>query len=230
MSKTVDLPAVPKSDSKRVRRKPAWGEDVQSTEEQRAIREAILFDTAARLFNRYGFHGTSMSLLTEELGLTKGALYYYVKDKRDLLYRLHLKSIEAIRNSYDRGVREGSNGYERVHGTIRNYVSAVTSSQTETFVLLEEGALTPEQTAEIVSKRKKLDHELRDQISAGIADGSIAPCDAKLVALTLVGAMAWVSKWYDPEDEWSSTHVSEAMADLLGRMIRAAPSSEANQR
>jgi TetR/AcrR family transcriptional regulator len=226
MSKTADVSAISKGDGRRARRKPAWGEDIQSTEEQRAAREAILFDTAARLFNRYGFHGTSMSLLTEELGLTKGALYYYVKDKRDLLYRLHLKSIEAIRNSYERGVREGNNGYERVHGTIRHYVSAVTSSHTETFVLLEEGALTPEQTAEIVAKRKQLDHELRDQIAAGIADGSIAPCDAKLVALTLVGAMAWVSKWYDPEEAWSSAQVSQAMADLLGRMIAAAPPSK----
>lgn len=54
------------------RSKPAWGENIQSTEELRQAREAILFETAARLFNRYGFHGTSMTQLTEELWLITG--------------------------------------------------------------------------------------------------------------------------------------------------------------
>jgi TetR/AcrR family transcriptional regulator len=180
---------------RRKRDKPAWGENVLSTEEQRGTREQILFETAARFFRKYGFHGTSMSQLTEELGLTKGALYYYVKDKSDLLYKLHLKFIEATRRTNERAKADGQNGYERVRRMVLYYVAAVTASPTETFILLEEGALKPEQAAEVVELRRKLQRDLRDQIQSGIDDGSIVPCDTRLAALALVGAMAWVTNW-----------------------------------
>jgi TetR/AcrR family transcriptional regulator len=116
-----------------------------------------------------------MSRLTEELGLTKGALYYYVKDKSDdLLYRLHLKSAEAAERAHARGAAVGTNGYECVTSVIRHYVEALAKSPTETFILLEESAL-----------------------AASLEDGSISPCDVKLTVFIIVGAMAWLSKWYD---------------------------------
>ena len=219
------MPAKASTATRRARKKPAWGEDIQSTEEQRDTREKILFETAGRLFNKYGFHGTSMSLLTEELGLTKGALYYYVKDKSDLLYKLHLKSIEATERSNARAVLEGTNGYERISAIVRNYVRGVTKSHTETFILLEDGALNPEQTAHIVEKRKELAMFLRDQIQAGIDDGSIVPCDPKMVSFALVGAMAWVTKWYEPGGDMTSEDVAQSMSDMLGRMVSATPAA-----
>ena len=138
---------MPVNEIRKERKKPAWGDSVQSTEEQRDLREKILFETAGKLFNQFGFHGTSMSQLTEELGLTKGAIYYYVKDKSDLLYQLHLKSIEATRKSNAKALEEGRNGYETIRAIVRNYVESVTRSNTETFILLEDGALKPEQAS-----------------------------------------------------------------------------------
>ncbi len=64
---------------------------------------------------------------------------------------------------------------------------------------------------------------MRKEISLGIEDGSITPCDPKLVSLTIVGAMAWMLTWYDPEKQMSKEDVSKGMADLLSRMIAADP-------
>lgn len=206
-------------------RKNAWGKDVRSNGEDRNLRENILFETAARLFNEYGYHGTSMSLLTEELGLTKGALYYYVKDKSDLLYKLNLLSIEATKKSNARAIAEGGNGYERIQAIVRNYLEAATTSHTETFIVREEGALTQEQAQDISRKRKELDVFLRDQIQLGIDDGSIVPCDPKFVAYAMVGAMSFVSKWYDRDGPMSNTEIASTMANILGRIVSATPSA-----
>ena len=204
-------------------KKRAWGNQVLSQHEQRELRETVLFETAARLFNRFGFRGTSMSMLTNELGLTKGALYHYVKDKSDLLYKVNLRSAHSSREAHERGVAEGRNGYERVHGIVRHYLLAATESPIETFVLLEDDALSPDQAQEIIKLRKALITDMRREISAGIEDGSITPCDPKLVSLTIVGAMAWMLQWYDPEQDMSKEEVSSGMADLLSRMIAADP-------
>lgn len=201
------------------RSSPPWSDRVQSSESQRAIKEAVLYETAARWFNRHGFHGTSLGNIADELGITKAALYYYVRDKSDLLYKLHLRAAEAAKRAHDRGVREGRNGLERVQRIVTNYLAASTSSPTETFILLEDGALSPVQSAEIIKRRKWLDNDLRRQIETGIADGSIAPCDSKLAVLVIVGALAWTSKWYDRNGAWSSDQVAVAIGQMLARML-----------
>ena len=206
------------------RAEKAWNKKVTGASGRRAVRETLLFETAARMFNSYGFHGTSMSHLTQELGLTKGALYYYVQDKSDLLYKLHIKSAEATRRAYDAGVAEGRNGYERVRSIVRHYVAAVTVSPTETCILLEKGVLKPEQAEDIVQRRKQLELDLRSQIAKGIGDGSIVPCDPKLATFILVGAMAWVSKWFEPDRDWTPDQIADAMSDMLMRSIAATPS------
>lgn len=44
-------------------------------------REAIL-EAAHRLFSRQQFSGTSLDLIAQQAGVTKGAVYYHFKDKR----------------------------------------------------------------------------------------------------------------------------------------------------
>lgn len=201
------------------RSSPPWSDRVPSSESQRAIKEAVLYETAARWFNRHGFHGTSLGDIANELGITKAALYYYVRDKSDLLFKLHLRAAEAAKRAHVRAVKEGRNGLDRVQRIVTNYLVASTSSPTETFILLEDGALSPVRSAEIIKRRKWLDNDLRRQIEAGIADGSIAPCDSKLAVLVIVGALAWTSKWYDCNGVWSSDQVATAMGQMLARML-----------
>ncbi len=52
----------------------------------------FIIQTTAPLFNKKGFHGTSLSDLENATGLTKGSLYGNFKDKEDI-------SIEAFRYS-----------------------------------------------------------------------------------------------------------------------------------
>lgn len=47
-------------------------------------RREQLFATALQLFARYGYKKTTVEDIAGELGLTKGALYLYVKNKQDL--------------------------------------------------------------------------------------------------------------------------------------------------
>lgn len=57
-------------------------------------RQSII-EQAAVIFNRNGYQRTSMSLLTQSLGLTKGAIYGHFQDKDAL-------AVEAFRHSVSR--------------------------------------------------------------------------------------------------------------------------------
>jgi TetR/AcrR family transcriptional regulator, transcriptional repressor for nem operon len=43
-----------------------------------------IIEKAAAIFNMYGYAGTSISQLTKEIGMTKGAIYGNFKDKDEI--------------------------------------------------------------------------------------------------------------------------------------------------
>src|SRR5688572_13462134 len=58
-------------------------------------REAIL-RSAAAAFRSKGYHGTSMEDISEQLLMTKGSLYYYFKDKEEILFACHDFSLDRV--------------------------------------------------------------------------------------------------------------------------------------
>lgn len=60
---------------------------LRRAESTRAVEQA-----ACRLFVQRGFRSTSMDLIAREVGLTKGAVYFYYKDKEALLLTLLTRS------------------------------------------------------------------------------------------------------------------------------------------
>lgn len=197
----------------------AWRSRTQSLDEQRQIKEDVLLEIAARWFNKHGFHGTSLSDIANDLGITKAALYHYVKDKSELLYRLHLKSLDIAEAAHERAMTEGINGRERVRLIVCYSVAAITTSLTMTLIVLEDGALGPKQSSEILARRRRLERELRDELRAGIDDGSIAPCDPKLVSMTIIGILHWVTIWYKARGPWTGHQMAEALGSLVDRML-----------
>jgi TetR/AcrR family transcriptional regulator len=196
----------------------AWGDRVPTRQTQRELKEEILYETAARCFNKNGYHGTSLTDLANELGIKKTSIYNYVADKRELLYGIHVRSLEAARAAKDEAATEKT-GLAKIRKMVFNYVSEITHSPTITFILLEDGALAPEQADEVLAGRTALDHELRIWVAEGIKDKSIVPCDPKMVSLLITGGLAWVSKWYNPGGEWSGEQLAESMSIYFARML-----------
>lgn len=185
---------------------------------KRELKEQILYETAARWFNKYGYHGTSLSDLASDLGIRKASLYNYFSDKRELLYQIHLRSIEAAKAAIDQAASEET-WLDKIRKMIFNYVTAITHSPAVTFIILEDGALAPRQAEEILAARSALDHQLRGWIAAGIKDGTIVPCDPKLASFMITGGLAWITKWFDPRGTWTGEQVAEAMSAMYARML-----------
>lgn len=58
-------------------------------------RQAII-EKAAVIFNKNGYQRTSMAMLCEALGLTKGAIYGHFSDKDDLAVAAFLHSVRSV--------------------------------------------------------------------------------------------------------------------------------------
>jgi hypothetical protein len=80
---------------------------------------------------------------------------------------------------------------------------------------LDEGDLSGDARAEIRASKRKIDRRLRSFVQEGIDDGSIAPCDAKLAAFSIAGALNWICMWYEPGGPLSPEEIATQFARTL---------------
>jgi len=65
-------------------------------EEIRSEKKKIILDTALKLFAGQGYASTSISLIAEKAGISKGLMYNYFKSKEELLKIIVLNLIDEI--------------------------------------------------------------------------------------------------------------------------------------
>jgi TetR/AcrR family transcriptional regulator len=226
MSKT--LPAKKRGPAAKTKRAhtPVWNDIVPSRSAQRDLKREALLRAAVSAFNRHGFHQTSLDEIAQKLGVTKAALYYYFPTKNALLTACFDEAMKIARESLARAKREGRNGREKVIVMLRRYLEAVTDELSQSLLLTADHALTPGERKRMVDQRDAFEKELRGLVREGIRDGSIVPCDPKLVIFLMLGAVHWVPKWFTPSGPWSHAQVAKATADMLDRMLSTTPAGQ----
>lgn len=78
-----------------------------------------ILDTARDVVRRVGFIGFSLSVLADELGLTKPALYYYFSSKQALLFELFLNEWVEAATEVQAAVAETASGADAVEQIMR---------------------------------------------------------------------------------------------------------------
>src|ERR1700679_3627793 len=71
----------------------------QGAQARDSKRDAVIL-AAARAFNNHGYHNTSLDDIAGELEVTKPTLYYYVKNKEQLLFECFRTGLEPIRAAF----------------------------------------------------------------------------------------------------------------------------------
>jgi len=200
-----------------------WRNTVPSRDTLYEAKRAALLREAAAAFNRQGFHATSLDEIAQNLGVTKAALYYYFPNKQTLLMACFDAAMDAAFASLDAACRDGRTGREKLRLTLSNYLRHMLDELSACVVLLEENALRPPDHARLVQSRDRFERALRDLVREGMADGSIVHCDPKLAAFVMLGAMNWVPKWFRHGGAWSGPALTDAMTEMLDRMLSSAP-------
>ncbi len=179
-------------------------------------RERIL-NESARVFNRRGYHGTTLDDIARALHVTKAALYYHVRSKEDVMFQCHLRSLEIATDGLALARERATSPDERLRIALQYYVERMTDQLTATVALLDEGALSPALHRRLVQKRDAYEHALRAILEDGIAAGTFIACDPKLIGLAILGAVNWIPKWFDADGPCSGAEVAKVFADYLVR-------------
>ena len=183
----------------------------------RELKRDVVVKAAARAFNLNGFHNTSLDDIARTLGVTKPTIYYYVENKEQLLFECFLAGLEPIRQGIAAVESSPAPGRERLNEVVRHYARAIASGFGWCMVRAEDQDLGPELRARIQSLKAEIDRGMRRLLAAGIEDGSIEPCDPKMTAFAMAGALNWIAHWYRENEPMTPDELAEAFVDVFGR-------------
>ncbi|MCC5986360.1 MAG: TetR family transcriptional regulator [Pararhodobacter sp.] len=205
-----------------------WANAVPDRTEQQELKRKAIIRAAARIFSRRGCHGATLDDVADRLGVSKAALYRYVRNKNDLLFACHEEAMEIADRTLTEGERAGQTGLEKIRLGMRAYLAEMIGELGVPVLILEENALQGEEAEKIYALRDAYEMRMRALVEAGMEDGSIVPMNPKLAVFMLLGAIHWVTKWYKPDGAWSADDVSDALLELATRGLAANPGPALN--
>jgi AcrR family transcriptional regulator len=178
-------------------------------------RDAVL-STAAHLFLKQGYRRTSMEDIADHLDITKPALYHYFTSKDDILVGCYSQGIASILARLDDADKTTGSGLEKTRAFLRVWVEMITTMEFgQCVVSLDDNELAPAARSEVRRLKRRIDRSLRERIAEGVADGTMKPCDIRLVAFAFGGAVNSIGAWYDPNGKLSTAAFVEAYTNIL---------------
>lgn len=180
---------------------------------------------AAEIFGRQGFASTSLEDIATASGVRREALYYYFRDKTEILYDIIRPPSEGILRGMERLRASGVPPREQLAAAIGNHLESFNSGFIEMTVIareLKDRNAMP-RLAEIHKIWKTYERHWVDLIRFGQAEGAFdAKQDPKMAAYGILGMCNWVSHWYRPG---GSVSLSDLIRDYTSLALGGLASS-----
>ncbi|MGJ7490618.1 TetR/AcrR family transcriptional regulator [Variovorax sp. ZT4R33] len=190
-------------------------EPASTRAQQREVKRNAVLQTAAQLFNERGFHATSLDDIAERLNVSKPTLYYYVESKDQILLECVRTALDLMRDGIEAVRAAGGSAIEQLKACMRIYTGVVTQHFGMCVIRIGEDPLPEPLKTELRRLKAGIDLQFRRLIADGVAEGSLAPCDPKMAAFMLAGALSWVGRWYRSDGHLSPEEIADQGIDLL---------------
>ncbi len=188
-------------------------------EKQFTAKRRAVIRSAGEAFRKKGYHNASMTEIAKSLGLTKAALYYYVKNKEEILFECHIMAYEAM----DEILKSSPSGDKNALDILTHiYAQFVTLLTKEGLSLLTDVDSLSERPKNIILKRRgDIEHKITSIVEKGMADGSMQKADPRLTVFFFMGALNWLNAWYDPNGRVDGANLADHFAAQMRAGISA---------
>ena len=191
-----------------------WRERGKARANRELKREALI-RVAARAFNVRGFHNTSLDDIADALEVTKPTLYYYVRNKEELLFQCFLTGLEGIRAAFREVAQSPEPARQRLAIVLRGYAVAIASEFGWCMVRAEDQDLSPQMSEHIKALKSEIDLGIRELIELGMRDGSIKVEDPKMTAFAMAGALNWIAHWYRDNRPMTAQQIADTFVRIF---------------
>src|SRR5277367_2151071 len=84
-----------------------------------------ILKSAAAAFRKLGYHGATVEQIATALHMKKGNLYYYFRNKEDILFACHQYSLDRLQDLLENTERSGLPPEDRLRQLIVSFVHTI---------------------------------------------------------------------------------------------------------
>ena len=163
-----------------------------STNKRDRTRERLL-EAAALEMNLMGAASLNLMDVGKAVGMSRNALYHYVKNRDDLIYQTYLRSVEALAdNLTEARKREGT-----AKGQLRWLIEVQLAADRREQVVLKNSDALPPAERDIIEKLNNSNVQIICGIfTEGVKNGEFRQIDPAIATHVLLGLMDWAQLWY----------------------------------
>jgi TetR/AcrR family transcriptional regulator, cholesterol catabolism regulator len=196
-------------------RRPAKRPRRPRNDDPNASTRVDILKSAAKSFRKLGYHGATVEQIASALHMKKGNLYYYFRNKEEILFACHQYSLDRLMILLEDVQQTKALPDQKLRRLIVAFVHTILDELHGTALFLDLEALTPAHLKAVIIRRDRFEHGVRAIVQEGISSGRFAPGDPKLLAFALFGAVNWIPRWFNPNGPATSQAIADRFADYL---------------
>lgn len=185
---------------------------VLNREEKRQLKLDAILRHAAAAFMDKGYYKTSLDDIARLHKVTKPTLYYYIKNKEDILIKCEEVASIRINGLLDVVTATDETGFVQLQKFIEGYVEIVTDDIIRCHIRHRGQREDPQARIASLEMHRSIEHRVREILGRGMIDGSIRDCNSTIIAILLFDALNGISAWY--RDEGKVNH-----EDLIAQVL-----------
>jgi AcrR family transcriptional regulator len=177
-------------------------------------RERVL-QVAVQLFAARGYHATGVAEIGEAAGLQRGALYYHIGSKEELLLVVLRRHVEDSLEVEERILASDLDPATKLRELLRHHVQVAVERSAEAAIYMRDvGALSGARARELQALRERVEQIWTQIIAEGEAAGVFRASDPVIVN-GLLGFANFVFMWYRPGGRLTPDQIADQYADVL---------------
>jgi TetR/AcrR family transcriptional regulator, cholesterol catabolism regulator len=181
-------------------------------------RDREVLKAATTVFYKRGYADATVQDVADALGMLKGSLYYYIKSKEELLYRLATEVHDDVSALMSEVMAiENLTALERIQEFVRRQVEYnVRNLEAISVYHHDVHHLSKGLRKEIIERRLGHESVLVSLIEQAQRDGDVDPgLNTHIVSQTIFATVIWIYRWYRPASGISASTLRDTCVALV---------------
>jgi AcrR family transcriptional regulator len=171
--------------------------------------------TAAVLFDRAGYHETSLKDISNEASLSKGAIYYYFSNKHEILFYILNHYMDTLLNGLADELAQFPDSLSKLRHLLSRHMATFSSHAESARILLKYANNLPASDLAVIVRKQKQYAQILAEILADNAGKRLDKKHVKACSYIVFGMYNSIIYWHRPDGPIPLSELTELCCELF---------------
>jgi TetR/AcrR family transcriptional regulator, cholesterol catabolism regulator len=175
-------------------------------------RSIEILNVAATLFAEQGVSATSMQQIADAIGIQKSALYYFFKQKEDIVNAIVVGTTDLVLERVRAAVEAETDATRKLKAFGHAFAQLITSNHHRMVAaMVGFGGMNHPK----IGARDKYEEIMRQIVRQGVREGVFRTSNQALTGRAFLSCLSWMTRWWDPKGPLTAEEIVDHYWDLL---------------